>query len=188
MTEDGTGEKSIIMNRRHLLIAGAAGLTALTPMAAPAAGVVGGERVLGFYSIHTGETVKRVYWQDGQYLAGPLREFNYVLRDWRAEEQIQMDIKVLNLLHDLRGLMDSAEPFHVISGYRSPKTNAKLRADGKGVAKKSMHMLGRAIDVNLPGRDLKKLQRAAISLKRGGVGYYAKSQFIHVDTGRVRYW
>ncbi|MCP4329088.1 MAG: DUF882 domain-containing protein [Alphaproteobacteria bacterium] len=175
------------VNRRQLLVAGVAGLTALSPLGA-AARIVGGERVLRFHNIHTGENLARVYWQNGQYLAGPLKEINHILRDWRAEDTIQMDVGVLDLLNDLRRLMDSNEPFHVISGYRSPKTNAKLRADSRGVAKKSLHMQGKAVDISLPGRDLRKLQKAAIGLQRGGVGYYGKSQFIHVDTGRVRFW
>ncbi len=177
----------IRLNRRGFLVAGAAGAAALTPFGA-AARIVGGERVLRFHNIHTGEKVSRVYWQNGQYLAGPLREFNHLLRDWRTDEVTDIDLKVLDLLAELHRLMDTTQPFDIISGYRSPKTNAMLRANSGGVAKKSLHMRGMAIDVNLPGRDLRALQKAAISLKRGGVGYYGKSQFIHVDTGRVRYW
>lgn len=175
------------LNRRKFLVAGAAGAAALTPFGA-AARIVGGERVLRFHNIHTGEKVSRVYWQNGQYLAGPLREFNHLLRDWRTDEVADIDLKVLDLLAELHRLMDTTQPFDIISGYRSPKTNAMLRANSGGVAKKSFHMRGMAIDVNLPGRDLRALQKAAVGLKRGGVGYYGKSQFIHVDTGRVRYW
>jgi uncharacterized protein YcbK (DUF882 family) len=175
------------INRRRFLVAGAAGVAALTPFGA-AARIVGGERVLRFHNIHTGERLSRVYWENGQYLAGPLREINHLLRDWRTDEMTHIDPKVLDLLAELHGLMDTSKPFDVISGYRSPKTNAKLRADGRGVAKKSFHMRGMAVDVSLPGRDLRGLRKAAISLKRGGVGYYGKSGFIHVDTGRVRYW
>lgn len=99
-----------------------------------------------------------------------------------------MDPELLMVLAKLQNEVGVAGPFHVISGYRSPKTNAKLRADGRGVAKKSLHMQGKAIDIRLPGCELATLRDAAISLKAGGVGYYAKSDFIHVDTGRVRYW
>jgi len=183
--EDGTASFGI--NRRRFLVAGAAGVAALTPVGA-AARIVGGERVLRFHNIHTGEKLARVYWENGRYLSGPLTEINRLLRDWRTDEIKQIDLKVLDLLADLHRLMDSTQPFDVISGYRSPKTNAKLRADGHGVAKKSFHMRGMAVDVSLPGRDLQALHKAAISLKRGGVGYYAKSGFVHVDTGRVRYW
>lgn len=175
------------MNRRRFLAAGVAGAAVLTPLGAVAR-IVGGERVLRFHNIHTGEKLARVYWQDGQYLAGPLREFDHLLRDWRTDEVTRIDLKVLDLLAELHRLMGSSRPFDVISGYRSPKTNAKLRADGRSVAKKSFHMLGKAVDVNLPGRDLRALHKAAINLKRGGVGYYGKSGFVHVDTGRVRYW
>jgi len=178
---------SFDINRRRLLVAGVAGAAVLSPLGA-AARIVGGERVLRFHNIHTGEKISRVYWENGQYLAGPLREFNHLLRDWRTDEVTRIDLKVLDLLAELHKVMDSSKSFDVISGYRSPKTNAKLRADGRGVAKKSFHMRGMAVDVSLPGRDLRKLHKAAISLKQGGVGYYGKSGFVHVDTGRVRYW
>ena len=175
------------LTRRHFLIAGAAAATLAGPGRALAR-TVGGERALSLFNIHTGESVRRVYWQAGRYDHRALADINHLLRDWRSEEVYDMDTGVLDLLARLHGMMETSEPFHIISGYRSPHTNAQLRADGRGVARKSLHMQGKAIDVSLPGRDLRDLHKAAKSLKLGGVGYYGKSGFIHVDTGRVRYW
>ena len=110
------------------------------------------------------------------------------MRDYRTGEVMRMDPKLMDILYVLRGKLDSAAPFQLISGYRSPKTNAMLRQRSGGVAKHSLHMEGRAADVYLPDRDLKVLRRAALSLKAGGVGYYPKPGFVHVDTGRVRFW
>lgn len=181
--KDGLG-----ISRRGFLAGTAAGIAGLSATPAMAGMLIGGERVLRLHNIHTSERLETVYWQDGQYLSGPLDEINHLLRDWRAEEATAMDIDALDLLNDLAKVMETNEPFDIISGYRSPNTNAALRAAGRGVARRSMHMQGKAIDVTLPGRDLNHLHTAAVSLKRGGVGKYAKSGFIHVDTGRVRYW
>ena len=158
----------------------------LLPTLAQAA--INPERKLSFLNLHTGETVETVYHADGQYVAEGLADIDHILRDWRTGEAAAMDRRLLDLLHDLRRGMDSTEPFHVISGYRSPKTNQQLSSKSNGVAKKSLHMRGMAIDISLPGRDLTKLRDKALALKRGGVGYYRKSGFIHVDVGRVRRW
>jgi uncharacterized protein YcbK (DUF882 family) len=110
------------------------------------------------------------------------------LRDHRADEVENIDTDLLDLLFALRKTLETREPFHVISGYRSAKTNATLRAAGSGVAPNSLHRLGKAIDIRTPGRELRVLHEAAVALKGGGVGYYPKSDFVHVDVGRVRYW
>ena len=146
------------------------------------------EREISFHNLHTGETLTRTYWAAGAYGPEALTEIDAILRDWRTGDVHPMEPELLDFLHDLRLAMDSSEPFHVISGYRSPKTNAKLAAASSGVAKKSLHMRGMAIDVSLPGRELADLRQAAIGLQRGGVGFYPKSGFIHVDIGRVRSW
>jgi len=177
----------ILFSRRRVLAVGAAGLVSLTPIAA-AAKLVKGERRLKVQNIHTGEALSEVYWQDGRYVSSALDTISYVLRDWRTDEVFRMETGVLDMLHELHQVMETTAPFDIISGYRSPATNAKLRAGSNGVAKKSLHMRGMAVDIALPGRDLAKLRAAAVSLKRGGVGYYQKSGFIHVDIGRVRYW
>ena len=176
------------LTRRRLLALGAPALLMLSPLAKAAQAAVAPERQLSFYNIHTGEKLSRVYWAEGRYIDPALQEIDVILRDWRTDEVAPMNRDLLDLLHDLHASMDSREPFHVISGYRSPKTNAKLRQKSNGVAKKSLHMRGMAIDVALPGRKLEHLRQAAIDLKSGGVGIYRKSGFIHVDVGRVRFW
>lgn len=143
---------------------------------------------LSFQSLHTGEKLQTGILPGKHPEPTALAAVNHVLRDHRSGEIHAMDPELLMVLAKLQNEVGIAGPFHVISGYRSPKTNAKLRTDGRGVAKKSLHMQGKAIDVRLPGCELATLRDAAISLKAGGVGYYAKSDFIHIDTGRVRYW
>ena len=147
-----------------------------------------GQRALTMRNLHTGEKLTRTYWVDGEYLAEPLADINHLLRDHRSNQSHPMDPQLLDLLHQLQHKVGSNKPFEIISGYRSPQTNAKLRGTSKGVAKRSLHMLGKAIDIRLPGQDLATLRQAALSLKAGGVGYYPKSDFLHLDTGRVRHW
>ena len=110
------------------------------------------------------------------------------MRDWRTDEQRVIDRELLNLLSDLHSLLEADAPFHLISGYRSPKTNAMLARKSGGVAKKSMHLKGMAADIALPDRSLIHLHKAAVDMKRGGVGLYRRTGFVHVDTGRIRYW
>ncbi|MGD2119473.1 MAG: DUF882 domain-containing protein [Chromatiales bacterium] len=146
------------------------------------------EKAINLHNLHTGESLKQVYWAEGQYQQDALAQINKLLRDHRTGEIQPIDPQLLDVLHNLHENMDGKQAFHIISGYRSPKTNSMLRGNSNGVAKKSLHMQGKAIDLRLPGSDLKQLHKAARSLRAGGVGYYAKSGFIHVDTGRVRYW
>jgi uncharacterized protein YcbK (DUF882 family) len=146
------------------------------------------ERKLNFYHLHTGEKLTATYWADGNYVADELKQINYLLRDFRSEEVFPIDRNLLDLLYVLKQNVDRGRAFHIISGYRSPATNAMLRKKSKGVARRSLHMRGMAIDIRLPGCDLTTLRRAALSMKKGGVGYYPKSNFIHVDVGRVRTW
>ena len=145
-------------------------------------------RELTLSNLHTGERLTRTYWADGEYLTESLADINHLLRDHRSNEIHPMDPQLLDMLHQLRNKVGSRKPYEIISGYRSPKTNAKLRSKSGGVAKRSLHMQGKAIDIRLPGHDLAKLRQAALSLKAGGVGYYPRSNFLHVDTGRVRHW
>jgi uncharacterized protein YcbK (DUF882 family) len=146
------------------------------------------EKSLAFYNTHTGEKLKSVYWAEGQYVTASLHEINHILRDPRNNEVHDIDTRLLDLLFSIRREIDTNQPFHVISGYRSADTNAFLRVHTTGVAENSLHLVGKAIDIRSPGKDLRSLQRVAIALKGGGVGYYPKSDFVHVDTGRVRYW
>lgn len=147
-----------------------------------------GEKHLSFYNTHTGESLKRaVFWAEGQCVEDGMTMISKLFRDHRTGDVYGIDTKLIHLLHDLRVELDVDQPFHLISGYRSSKTNAQLCEKSSGVAKQSQHCLGKAADIALPGvRTLLDMGRAARSLKRGGVGVY--SQFIHVDTGRVRTW
>jgi len=143
---------------------------------------------LSFLNLHTGESLQTGITPDSDFDSEILTPVNRVLRDHRSGDITAMDPDLMRILAKLQAEVGVQGPYHVISGYRSPKTNAKLRAAGHGVATKSLHMQGKAIDIRLPGCDLKALRDAAKSLKCGGVGYYSKSNFVHVDTGRVRYW
>lgn len=146
------------------------------------------EKSLALYNTHTGEKLKTVYWAAGNYLHDSLREINYILRDPRNNQVHDIDLRLLDLLFAIRREIEANQPFHVISGYRSAATNAFLRAQSSGVAENSLHLVGKAIDIRAPGRALSNLRKAAMALRGGGVGYYPKSDFVHVDIGRVRYW
>jgi uncharacterized protein YcbK (DUF882 family) len=173
-------------SRRRFLAGTAAGAAMLVPWSRAAAALE--TRSLAFSHNHTGERLKVVYYEGGEYLPDAVAEINHLLRDFRTGEVWEMDLELLDTLAELRAMTGSRAEFQVISGYRSPKTNEMLRNSSSGVAKRSLHMQGRAIDVRLSGYDTAKLRKAALSLSRGGVGYYARSDFIHVDTGRVRTW
>jgi uncharacterized protein YcbK (DUF882 family) len=159
----------------------------LAPLAA-AYGLPPDRRSLSFVHTHTGETLSTVYFQDGNYLAPSLEHVNHLLRDFRTNEVHSIDPGVLDILFDVQAQAHHAGPFEVISGYRSPQTNAALRSQSSAVAEHSLHMEGRAIDVRLRGFPTAKLRDIAIALHRGGVGFYAASDFVHMDTGRVRTW
>lgn len=161
-------------------------LAGLDPTATPEAAV--GEKTLSFFHTHTGKRLEVTFSRDGRYLAAQLAEVDRFLADWRTGDVHPIDPELLDLLYDVRVALGSNGTFEVISAYRSPKTNELLRRPGGGVAKRSQHLLGKAIDVRLVGTDTARLHRTAIEMKRGGVGYYQKSDFVHVDTGRVRRW
>lgn len=145
-------------------------------------------RRLSFFHTHTGKTLEVTYFQNGQYLAEPMQEIRIFLADWRNGAQHEIDPKLMDILWEIQRVTGNNDTFEVISAYRSKKTNHLLRSKSKGVAQNSQHMLGKAIDVRLRGLDTKELRDTALSLKLGGVGYYQKSDFVHVDTGRVRRW
>jgi uncharacterized protein YcbK (DUF882 family) len=175
-------------DRRHLLglsLAMGCGLVLGVSRPAAAAPVL---RKLSFDNIHTGERLTAAYWQNGRYLPDGLEEIDYTLRDFRTGDVYAIDPRLLDLLYRLRQELAYDQPIHVISGYRCPATNAMLAARSPKVSKTSYHMRGRAIDIRLPGRPLSELRDAAIVVGMGGVGYYPESDFVHVDTGPVRYW
>lgn len=151
-------------------------------------GNTGGERTLKFIHTHTGESLRVVYFRQGEYDPKAFADIRIFLADWRDGEQHDLDPNLMDILWQLQQVTGSIGTWEVISAYRSPKTNEMLRSKSSAVASKSQHLLGKAIDVRLTGLDLKELHASARSLKLGGVGYYPASDFVHVDTGRVRYW
>jgi uncharacterized protein YcbK (DUF882 family) len=175
------------MCRRHFVAALAAGIPILAgsrrlfaqPLSA---------RALSFTHTHTGERLSVEYFSGGAYLQNALATVNHFLRDFRTNEEHAIDPVLLDLLHGLTGLTQTIRPFQVISGYRSPATNEMLRHRSEAVAAGSLHMKGLAIDIRLADVPLATLRKAAIALGGGGVGYYPASDFVHVDTGRVRTW
>jgi uncharacterized protein YcbK (DUF882 family) len=163
---------------------------ALVPRSIQAAALAD-SRELSFFNTHTAERLTCQYCCAGQYEPEALAAINHILRDHRTDEVKPIDVRLLDLLHRLGASIDASNPFHVISGFRSPATNALLRAAGgahSGVASHSLHMEGKAIDIRVPGVALEQLRRAAVALEGGGVGYYPDPDFVHVDVGRVRYW
>jgi uncharacterized protein YcbK (DUF882 family) len=171
--------------RRRFLITGLA--LAFAPQAAICTSSVE-ERSLRFFHTHTGETLAVVYSRNGRYVPESLERVKHFLRDFRTNEEHTIDPALLDILFELQRQAHDAGPFEVISGYRSPQTNAALRSHSSEVAEHSLHMQGRAIDIRLRGFPTAKLRDIAIALQRGGVGFYSVSDFVHVDTGRVRRW
>lgn len=180
--------QSGVMNRRSFLRwgTGVAASLGLSPVLATAN--LPAERSLSFLNTHTDESLTTTYWADGDYIQGAVEEINFILRDHRTGDVHTIDEQLVDLLYVLQSETGSKGALHIISGYRSPATNSMLNKRSSGVAKRSYHMQGKAIDVRLPGCDLKDLHAAALSLKAGGVGYYPGSDFIHVDVGPVRRW
>jgi uncharacterized protein YcbK (DUF882 family) len=146
------------------------------------------EKALWLYNTHTGESVKAVYWVQGEYVPEALTEIDFILRDFRSGDVKPIAPRLLDLACELRRTLGTSEPVHVISGYRSPATNAMLAAQSGGVATHSLHLLGEALDLRVPGRALKDVHRVALAMRAGGVGYYPRSDFVHIDIGRVRTW
>jgi uncharacterized protein YcbK (DUF882 family) len=154
----------------------------------PAPAISFAPRSVSLYNTHTGEWVRTVYWADGHYIRDAVRDINWVLRDHHSGDVMPMNAGVLDVLGMLRHRLETQEPFLVISGYRSPATNHMLAMRSDGVASNSYHMKGMAIDLRCEGRKLSHVHNAALSLRCGGVGYYPRSDFVHVDCGPVRCW
>lgn len=145
-------------------------------------------RELSFYCVHTGEQLNVDYFVDGRYEPEALEAIDHLLRDYHNDEICQFDPRVLNQLFDLRRALGSSEAFHVFSGYRSPATNESYRRISGRVAEHSYHMTGQAIDIQLPGRDIRQLRNVAVAMRAGGVGYYPSEGFLHLDSGPIRRW
>jgi uncharacterized protein YcbK (DUF882 family) len=174
------------IERRKVLRLGLAGVCALA--GGPSFAATSGSRSLSFENLHTGEQASIPYWENGVYIPTALKALDHLLRDHRTNEVMKIDRDLFDQLHHLQASVENPRPFQIISGYRSPQTNAMLARRSGGVSKRSYHQFGMAIDVRLPGTRLRVLRQAALSMKAGGVGYYPRSGFIHLDTGRKRFW
>jgi uncharacterized protein YcbK (DUF882 family) len=164
-------------------------LAAAMPLPASAsAWLAAPERRLSFHNLHTGESVNLPYWVQGEYVPESLTEINHVLRDFRNNQVAAIDTRLLDLLDRVKAELGTSKPFQVISGYRSPATNHLLSERSSGVAKHSLHMEGKAIDIRIPGIQLADVRQTGLKLQGGGVGYYPTSDFVHLDVGRVRTW
>ena len=177
--------------RRALLGAFAATTVIAAPTYANAAGFLrgGGDiRRIRMYSGRTGESIDTIYWIEGKYVKEALKEINYFMRDWRTDGTLSMDARTVDIMAASHALMDANEPYMLLSGYRSPQTNAMLRARSGGVAKNSLHMKGQAADLRLKSRSISQMAKAAQACHSGGVGKYRGSNFVHMDCGPVRSW
>lgn len=179
------------ISRRSLLAAFAATAVTAAPTFANAAGFLrgGGDiRRIRMYSGRTGERLDMVYWIDGKYIKDALKEVNHFMRDWRTGDTISMDTRTIDIMAAAHNLMDANEPYMLLSGYRSPKTNQMLRSRSRGVARNSLHLKGQAADLRLSSRTVTQMARAAMACNAGGVGKYSRSNFVHMDCGQVRSW
>ncbi|MCW1955944.1 DUF882 domain-containing protein [uncultured Lentibacter sp.] len=186
-----TTSSSTSLSRRALLGAFAATALVSAPTYSKAAGFLRGSgdiRRIKMYSSRTGEKLDMIYWVDGDYIRDAVQEVNHFMRDWRTGEVKRMDLRTIDIMAASHNLLDVSEPFLLLSGYRSPKTNAMLRSRSKGVAKNSLHMKGQAADLRLSSRSVSQIGRAAASCAAGGVGRYSGSNFVHMDCGPVRTW
>lgn len=178
---------------RRGVIAGLFAATAITaaPTYTKAAGFLRGSgdiRRIKMYSGRTGERIDMIYWIEGRYVSEALREVNWFMRDWRQNEAINIDTRTVDIMTAAHRLLDVDEPYLLLSGYRTPATNAMLRARSSGVASRSLHMTGQAADLRLSSRSVSQMARAAQACRGGGVGRYSGSNFVHMDCGQVRTW
>jgi len=192
MTDKTTsGTKKSLITRRGVLRAFAATTLVAAPTYANAAGFLRGAgdvRRLRMYSGRTGEHLDTIYWIEGKYIKDAIKEINYFMRDWREDASRNMDIRTFDIITAAHNLLDTTEPYLLLSGYRTPKTNAMLRSRSRGVAKNSLHMKGQANDLRLKSRSVSQIYNAGKSCGAGGVGKYSRSNFVHMDCGAVRSW
>lgn len=187
MTTNG----SFGLTRRGLLGAFAATAVTAAPFFANAPAFARGAgdiRRIRMYSGRTGESLDTIYWIEGKYIPEVLKEINAFMRDWRTGDAVSMDARTVDIMAASHRLMDVSEPYMLLSGYRSPKTNAMLRSKSSGVAKNSLHMKGQAADLRLKSRSVGQMAKAASACAAGGVGRYSRSNFVHMDCGPVRSW
>ena len=187
MTDNGSTD----LSRRRLLGIFAAGIVAAAPTYSNAFGFLRGAgdvRRLRMYSGRTGESLDTIYWIDGNYIPEALKEVNHFMRDVRSGSAHKIDTRTLDIIAATHRMMDVSEPYMLLSGYRSPRTNAALRSNTRGVARNSLHMVGQAADLRLKSRSVSQMARAAEACASGGVGRYSRSNFVHMDCGPIRTW
>lgn len=179
------------LTRRALLGVFAATAVSAAPSFSNAAGFLRGSgdiRRIRMYSGRTGERIDMIYWIDGDYIKDAVKEIHYFMRDWRTDQVKPIDPRTVDIMAAAHHLLDVNEPYMLLSGYRSPETNALLRSRSRGVAKNSLHMHGQAADLRLASRSVGQVSRAAMACRAGGVGRYSRSNFTHMDCGQVRTW
>ena len=183
--------KTNIFSRRFILGAFAATAIFAAPTYTAAAGFLRGAgniRRIKMYSTRTGETLDMIYWIEGKYIKEALTEVNFFMRDWRQNKIQMIDTRIVDIISASQQLLDTSSPFLMLSGYRTPATNALLRSKSRKVASKSLHMSGQAADLRMQGKSVRQIARAASSCAAGGVGRYSNSNFVHVDCGKNRLW
>ncbi|MCP5036481.1 MAG: DUF882 domain-containing protein [Rhodobacteraceae bacterium] len=186
-----SGATNSTITRRGLLGAFAATAVTAAPTFSKAAGFLrgGGDvRHIAMYSGRTGEALRTIYWIEGDYIKEALKEVNHFMRDWRNDTTISIDTRTVDIMAASHALLDTGEPYMLLSGYRSPETNALLRSRSRGVARNSLHIKGQAADLRLKDRSVNQMFRAAMACSAGGVGKYSGSNFVHMDCGVVRNW
>ncbi len=186
-----TTTSSTGLSRRALLGAFAATTLTAAPTYSKAAGVLRGAgdiRRISMFSGRTGEKVDMIYWIEGNYITQALEAVNHFMRDWRVDAVKKIDTRTIDIMAAAHSLLDVSEPYTLLSGYRSPETNAMLRSRSRGVAKNSLHMQGQAADLRLNNRSVHQIFKAASACHAGGVGKYSGSNFVHMDCGQVRSW
>ncbi|MFN3970598.1 MAG: YcbK family protein [Gemmobacter sp.] len=179
------------ITRRGLLGAFAATMVVAAPTSSRAFGILRGAgdiRRVRMHSGRTGESIDTIYWIEGQYIPEVLKEINHFMRDWRSGATTKIDPRTVDIMAAAHRLMDVSEPYLMLSGYRSPQTNAMLRSSSRGVARDSLHMRGQAADLRLKSRSVGQMAKAAEACASGGVGRYSRSNFVHMDCGPVRHW
>jgi len=186
-----TGIRSTNLTRRALLGAFAATTVIAAPTYSNAFGLLRGAgdiRRIKMYSGRTGESLDTIYWIEGDYIKDALKEINYFMRDWRTDQTMTIDARAVDIMAATHAMMNVNEPYMMLSGFRSAKTNAMLRARSRRVARNSLHMKGQAADLRLKSRSVSQMATAATACAAGGVGKYSRSNFVHMDCGPIRTW
>jgi len=179
------------ISRRGLLRIFAATALVAAPSYSNSAGLMRGAgdiRRVKMYSTRTGETLDMIYWIEGEYIKDALNEVNWFMRDWRQNKLSVIDTRTVDIISASQKLLETPSPFLLLSGYRTPETNALLRSNSRNVAKKSLHMTGQAADLRMQGKSVRQIASAAWSCAAGGVGRYSRSNFVHMDCGQERLW